>query len=242
LKKWKGSAVLGLTCFVLTLAIVVQMNSVDEMAREIGSPLMETRGLRDEYMRRRSMYNMALSALQRTEESLAEVRSHALANSEEHIAGESELEDNNRFLGLTDLRGNGIVITIDDNREEILVETLNVNRLLIHAEDVLYIVNELFNAGAEAVSIGDQSGSHRIVTTTPIMCDGNIIRVNNETLGVPIVIRAIGSTSRLYTSLRRPGGILRMMEEDGINVLIQREDNVRIPRFSGVHRYEYINR
>ena len=80
----------------------------------------------------------------------------------------------------------------------------------------------------------------RIVSTTAIMCDGNIIRINGEIIGVPVMIRAIGFTERLYHALSRPGGYLDIMRNDGIRVLVIRESNVQIPRFEGVHRYEYM--
>ena len=212
------------------------------MAREIGSPLRENQGLRAEYLRWRNRYNVAFAELQRREERLSVVRTNALANSEVDSTRALELEENNMLLGLTDVRGNGITIIIDDNREMDTREAVNLNALLIHEDDILNIINELFNAGADAVSVGDERTEQRIVATTAIMCDGNIIRINNEVIGVPVIIRAIGSTSALHHALTRPGGYLDILENDGIQVLVHREDNITIPRFEGIHRYEYIRR
>ena len=48
--------------------------------------------------------------------------------------------------------------------------------VLVHYDDLLQVVNALNNAGAEAISINGQ----RVITTTAITCEGNVIKVNGE--------------------------------------------------------------
>ena len=236
MKDWKISVVIGIIFFILTLAIVIQINTVEQVTESIGSPLRENRELRDEYVRWRGRYNTALAELQRREDQLSIIRDTALANSDVDDYRQLQFEENNALLGLTDITGNGVIIVIDDNRDIDTTEFSNVSGLLIHEDDILNIINELFNAGADAISVEGQ----RIISSTSIMCDGNIIRVNGQQIGVPIQIRAIGFTERLYYALNRPGGYLDIMRNDGIPVLMQKSDNVRIDRFEGVLRYEYI--
>ena len=240
MKRWRNTIIVGVATFILTVAIFVQINTIDEITKEIGSPLRENRELREEYIRSRGRYNAALTELQRMEHALSTVRNQSLSGSDEDIDREAELKQNQALLGLTSIRGNGITIVIDDNREAEQAEAANLSGSLIHQDDILNIVNELFNAGADAVSVGDERSVQRVITTTPIMCDGNIIRVNNEIVGVPVTIRAIGSSPALYHALMRPGGFLNILENDGINVLVQWEDNVLIPRFEGTLRNEHI--
>ena len=60
----------------------------------------------------------------------------------------NELQQANTILGNTDVEGEGIVVTLrETNTEETGV---------INANDLLDIVNELKNAGAEAISINDE--------------------------------------------------------------------------------------
>ena len=115
---------------------------------------------------------------------------------------------------------------------------MNISGYLVHEEDLLYIVNELFNSGADAVSINNQ----RIVSTTSIICDGNIIRINGEMVGVPITIKAVGSPERMEGALNRPGGYLQKMAGDGVEVYTQRVEDVTIPKYEGVYSYEYLTR
>ena len=128
-----------------------------------------------------------------------------------------------------------IIITLDDNRN-VEGDELNISQYLVHEEDLLYIVNELFNSGADAVSINDQ----RIVSTSSIQCDGNIIRINGKMVGVPITIKAIGYPERLDGALNRPGGYLQMMALDGIKITTTRSEKITIQKYEGVYSSEYL--
>ena len=147
-----------------------------------------------------------------------------------------ELEDNSKIQGLTDVTGKGITIKLDDNREVDSTEVLNISSYLVHEEDLLQIINELFNAGADAISINNQ----RIVSTTSVLCDGNIIRVNGEIISVPITIKAIGYPESLYYALMRPQGYLDIMQKDGVVVKVDKSDNITISKYEGVYNYDYI--
>ena len=176
--------------------------------------------------------------LEERERILEGTRQAAANSNESDSQNEEEIKNNQKLLGLTDISGKGLIIKLDENREVDSSEVLNINGYLVHEEDLLYIVNELFNAGADAVSINDQ----RIVSTTSILCDGNIIRVNGEMIGVPITIKAIGYPERLDGALTRPGGYLDVMANDGVIVTVERSENINISKYSGVYAYEYLTR
>jgi len=147
------------------------------------------------------------------------------------------LQKNNKLLGKTDVEGQGIIITLDDNREINPEEVIDVSLLLVHEGDLLQIVNELFNSGADAISINEQ----RITNTTAIQCDGNIIRVNGEMIGVPVTIKAIGYPERLVGALTRPQGYLSLMQQDGVIVGISKSENIKISKFTGTYTTDFIN-
>lgn len=126
---------------------------------------------------------------------------------------------------------------LDENKEIESSELVDANKLLVHEEDLLRIVNELFNAGADAISINDQ----RIVSTTPILCDGNILRINGKIVGVPITIKAIGHQGAL-ANLLRPQGYLQWMANDGVLVTLSQEDNITIQKYDGVYSNSYLTR
>ena len=96
-------------------------------------------------------------------------------------------------------------------------------------------MNALKNAGAEAISINDQ----RIVNPTVISCAGNIIKVNGEKIGSPFKIKAIGLTEKLYGALTMPGGYLELLETAGIQVKVEKSNNITIPKYEGIYNFQY---
>jgi len=222
----------------LTIAISVQINTINDATRTVGTTLRDNNGLRDELLSVQGEYESLYKELEEKEKNLEKTRQAAANNSESDLQNEEEIKNNQKLLGLTDISGQGLIINLDENRELDSSEVININSYLVHEEDLLYIINELFNAGADAVSINDQ----RVVSTTSVLCDGNIIRVNGEMIGVPITIKAIGYPERLDGAVSRPGGYLDVMANDGVIVTVERSENINISKYNGVYAYEYLTR
>ena len=236
LKNKKVPIVLGVVCCVLVIAIFAQMKTVNDMENSVGSSWSSNSELIDEVLKEQEKYNKLFEQLERAEERLEEVRKEATAGNQEATEAEKELKENNILLGLTDVKGEGIIIKLDDNRN-VEGDELNISQYLVHEEDLLQIVNELFNAGAEAISIND----HRVTNTTAIRCDGNIIRVNDQVITVPITIKAICSKAILNT-LIRPGGYLELLEEQGVIWEIEPKDEITIQKYNGVYSDAHLTR
>ena len=114
---------------------------------------------------------------------------------------------------------------------------MNASLEIIHYDDLQWVINELKNAGAEAIEVNGQ----RIINTTAITCEGNIIKVNGERIGSPFTIKAIGSQSLLYGALERAGSWLDQIRNDGNTARVTRVDNITISRYTGVISYEYLH-
>ncbi len=236
IKKNSIAIILGLVCFALTIGICIQVKSVDSITEEEGIKISDNSELIDEVFKLRQEYKDAYSELEDAEKELEEIRKLATEHSGTDSQIESQINNNNKLLGLTEVKGSGIVITLDDNREVDADEVIgDISRYLVHESDLLNIINELFNSGAEAISINGK----RVVSTTAILCDGNIIRVNDEIVSVPIEIKAIGYPEALAT-LNRPQGYLSILRRDGVIVTAEKKDDIVIPKYEGVYQYEYI--
>ena len=59
-------------------------------------------------------------------------------------------------------------------------QTFSFDEIASGIADLLSVVNELKNAGAEAISINGQ----RIISSTSITCAGNVANINGEKVGV----------------------------------------------------------
>ena len=94
--------------------------------------------------------------------------------------------------------------------------------------DLQDMVNELRNAGAEAVALNGK----RIVLRTVVGGDGSpdYISIDGQLVHGPYTLEAIGSPSDLQTALERKGGLKEILEaEQGITVNVTRSDKITVP-------------
>lgn len=235
-KNKKVAIVLSVVCCLLVILIFTQMKTVNNMENSVGTTLSANSELIDEVLSAQEEYDKLYAQLEKAEEELETIRKVATAGDQEATTAEIELKENNMLLGLTEVKGEGIIIILDDNRN-VEGDELNLSKYLVHEEDLLQVLNELFNAGAEAISVN----GHRITNTTAIRCDGNIIRVNGQVITVPITINAISSKAILNT-LIRPGGYLQIMADGGVVVEIDSSDEITIPKYNGVYGSSHLSR
>lgn len=226
------SVVLGLMCLALTFGICLQIRTVNNSNSTVSQNYEENQ-LRAEVLKYKEKYDNKYEDLEKAEEELEKEREKATANNEELTQVENEIKQGNKILGLSEVTGPGVVVTLNDNQN--LSTVLNLSDAIVHDLDVLSVINELKNAGAEAISINDQ----RVVPTTAISCGGNIIDVNGEKVGAPFVIKAIGLPEQL-AALSRPGGYLSILKDNyGIVAELKKENNITIPKYTGVINFKY---
>ena len=234
MKKKKIAITLGIMCLMLTLAIAVQIRSV-KGGTQVAVQSKTENDLKDEVFRWKEKYDTTHKLVEESEKELEKVRSEATKNSENDSNAEKQVKENNMLLGLTNVKGSGVVITIKDNSNTKASSVLDPSLLLVHDGDLRSIVNELKNAGAEAIEINGQ----RIVQTTAIVCDGNVVRINGVKLGSPFVIIAIGLPER-FVNVNRVGGYLEMLEDDGVSTEIKKSNDITISKYNGVITNEYM--
>ena len=238
MKNWKIALTFGVVCFVLTIAICIQLKTVDSTNSTVTKTLTGNE-LRDQVLKWKEKYDKAVVDLKKSDEKLEEVRQQSTKNDETAINKEEQIKKDNTLIGLTDVTGNGIIITLKDNNT---VKRSNISPLedielyLVHAGDLVEVVNALKNAGAEAISINGQ----RITNFTSIYCAGNVVVVNGEKISSPIEIKAIGSPELLYGSLTIPGGYLELMEETGVMVDVKKTENITIKKYDGIINTQYM--
>ena len=173
-KEKRYNIIIGVMCFVIAASICVQYRSVQSFTTsgEVSVQSMAENKLRDQILKEQENYNKLQLQAQLAQEKLEKLRKDAASNSGEAAALEEELTKLNQILGYSDVKGKGLTITLKDSEDK----NNYTNESIIHDMDLVEVVNELFNAGADAISINGQ----RIISSTAISCNGNIVRINNE--------------------------------------------------------------
>ena len=218
--------ILGIMCVMLTMAICVQIKTVNSNGTTLGRTDKETE------LKMKEKYENAYENLNRIEEELEQVRQNVASKNEKMENLEKEIKQANILLGYTDSTGEGITITLQDGIST--VNTIDPNNLLVHDLDILSIVNELKNAGAEAIEVNGK----RVVSTTAIMCDGNVITINGEKISAPFVINAIGLPEQMAT-INRAGGYLEYLQRYSITTDFKKVKNITIPKYTGAITFKY---
>ena len=238
MKNWKIALTFFIVCCILTLGISIQLKTVNDENGAV-SQTLTSNDLRDQALKWKEKYDKAVIDLEKSTTQLEEIRLQSVQNDETSIYKEEEIKLDNILLGVTDVKGDGLIITLKDNNsisQSNLDPLDNIEYYLVHAGDLVTVVNDLRNAGAEAISINGQ----RITNTTAIFCAGNVVKVNGEKISSPIEIKAIGSPELLYGSMTIPGGYLQIMEDTGVLVDVKKASNITIEKFDGIINAEYM--
>ncbi len=144
-----------------------------------------------------------------------------------------ELHTTRIALGTVSLEGPGIMLEIDDSKMRQGEEMGDSELFVIHDLDLLRITNELWCAGAEAISLNGQ----RIGAGAPIACSGRLIAVNGVTVGTPFIFRAIGDRAKMMSALNIRDGVLDSLRVLQFPVKLTPKDKVVIPPVSVTPHY-----
>ena len=205
MKKKQIAITIGIMCFILTLGIVLQINTIKDAVKTVGQKTSDN-GLRDEVLKWKEKYDNTYEQLEKAEKELEKERQASTSTDESSLEKQERLKELNTYLGLTDVTGPGIIITVQDNTSSKFVSAKDLD----HDGDLRALVNEIKNVGAESISINNQ----RIVQSTTISCAGAIVQINDESIGSPFIIKVIGDQTNLYYNLTRPGSYINSLEED----------------------------
>jgi uncharacterized protein YlxW (UPF0749 family) len=126
-----------------------------------------------------------------------QLREYRVAGNQGQSAVEVGREDLRRitaFGGLAAVEGQGIVMQVSG-----ALDAIALNDLL----------NELRNAGAEALAVDDVRVTHRSVAIQGPLA----LVVDGVEIGEMFTLRAIGSPDGLLATLERPGGIIAQLEQ-----------------------------
>lgn len=231
----KIGLILGLMCVLLTYGITVQIKTMNGTGTQLSTNATEN-NLRDAVLKEKEKYDNLYEVLEEAEKKLEEERTNSTQNNSELANLENSIKEGNKALGTTEVTGPGVIITLNDNQKIPAASYIgDPNDLLVHDVDIIRVVNELKNAGAQAISINEQ----RIVTTSAIQCDGTVIKINGVKVGAPFEIKAIGLQESLVNTNRVGGYTWKMREEWLLEASLEKSNNITIPKYTGVIKFEY---
>lgn len=226
--KWSLTIIIGIVAALLVTSILLQFKTVDETTNADVEGLRDTE-LKSQISSYKSKYNEVASQYQNNIAKIEEYTKSATTSTESTNLIKSEYQKSNELLGLTDVKGEGIIITLKD-----------VGENKYSSEDLRSLVNELKYAGAEAISIN----GNRIMNLTDIVTLNEkfiIMDASRARLSSPYVIKAIGDRKYLSSTLNtKTTGFVDLMKSNGLEVTIEESNKIEIDKYQGEIKSNYL--
>ena len=217
------SVTLGIITVVLVTSIFIQFRTVNE-SKELNLDTLRDDEMKTQIASYKSKYEETMEQYTANQNKIQEYNTAMSENAETTEIVDKELNQAKTLLGLTDVKGSGVIVTLTDTEEALYTYT---------ADDLLQLINELKYAGAEAISIND----NRIINLTDIaMISDNLIVMNggNTRISSPYVVKAIGDQKYLTSTLSmKNSGYIDQMEANGMKIELEQKDNIEIKAYTG---------
>ena len=216
---------LGLMGFILFFVLFMQVKSVKE-TDITGIEQMRETELRESLANWKTKYEQINEKLNDVNLKIDDYNKKNNDNNATSELIDNELKQANKLLGKTDVKGEGIILTLTDN------ENKKYNSL-----NLLELVNQLYSAGAEAISINGQ----RIINTSDIVDIGNTyIMINSKVVASPYIVKVIGNQTYLQSALTLKGsGFKEIYEKSGYDISLESKNNIEISKFNGNIELKY---
>lgn len=230
LNNFAVALVMFIVCVSLVSVMLMQFKTVEE------TDITDIENMREAELRKslaewKSKYEEVSTTLDDTNKRIAEYQEKIEKNEEASELIDEELEQSNLAVGKTDVVGEGVIVTLNDGQSED-----------ISAWDLIYLVNELRYAGAEAISINDI----RITARTEIvdLAEYTYISVGGNRIEAPYVVKAIGNQTYLSSILNlKDSGYVDLYKNSAYSdkqVSMETSKNIKIFKYNGEMTYNYM--
>ena len=226
LDKLAVAIVMFIVCITLVSVMLMQFKTVEETDITEIENMRETE-LRTAISEWKTKYEEVETKLQDTNKKINEYSDKIKNNEKVSELISDELDESNMAAGKTDVYGEGVIVTLNDDEKDIV------------AWDLIDLVNELKYAGAEAISINDI----RIINTTDIfdLRSYTYLTVGQQRLQPPYVVKAIGNPDYLSSILNlKDSGFVDRYKNSGKSVKMETSKKVQIKKYNGEMTYKYM--
>ena len=217
MKKYINSRTITITilCLLIGFVTALQISSIKQNEETDRVESLRLDSLREELITANNKYEDLEKRYNELRKQNREYENNKGNISEETAQLKGELDRVKLMAGLTDVKGDGIIINIKNTSVGFVTDS-----------DLMNIVNDLKASDAQAISINDE----RVVALTEIRTAGEYIMVNGTQMRGDYEIKAISDPERLENSLRVLGGIVDELETYGIDVTITQKKDLIIKK------------
>lgn len=202
-----------LLCLLLGVAIITQVRQTDSGDALENARPADLLVLLDSLQQREAALNTEVADLQRT---LAQLQASGSSDQAAIENAQARLAALSILIGTVPATGPGVTLTITDTTPGVPAETM------------LDVINELRNAGAEAMEIRGGGSEVRVGLDTWVVGVPGALVVDSVTLNPPYSVTAIGDPPTLAAALNIPGGAMDSVERVGGTMSVQQAERVDV--------------
>lgn len=232
-KKNKGELAIGVVCVLLGVLLAVQLRSVKVNTADSDAQSGRLETLQGMYNEERDKLDSTRAQLEAAQAELQKYRDEAASGNGGNEALRAEVDKLEMEAGLTEVVGPGVMVAMRDSTATNV--TGDEQNYLIHDSDLLTVINDLRDAGAEAISLNGE----RLLATSEVRCAGAVVIVNGRRYAAPYVINAIGDSATLYNALTMRNGVVDVLGQWKIEVKVTPSDMLTVPGYNGVLDFRY---
>lgn len=241
MKKFYSSLSIGLVCLILGIIISIQFKTVNDTIGTGFLPNQKSKELAIELRKYQEDKDKLINELHNLEKNIKEFQDDATEDNTYLDGLSKELERYQIFAGLEDVKGPGLIITIEDeinenifNENDIIIE--ETSSIIDYYDYILTIISNLNIAKAEAISINGL----RYTSFSELLRVGSHLNFNGIAIGSPIEIKVIGPKENLEAALIYTDGVIDIMKNIlHFKINIETDDNIIITRYNRVIDLEY---
>ena len=227
--KVKISIVLGIISIFLVSLMGVQIKTIQKTDITALETMHEDE-LRNEILGLKEKNDDIQSKINENEEKIKEYNETLNNNQKATELLNNELKEYEEKIGLTDVSGAGVILTLTDTDEQ-----------SYSFSNLVDFVNELRYAGATAISIND----YRVITTTEIVeiSKKYILLNGDQRISSPYIIKAIGDKDKILEVFNlKDEGYVDLYKEAGYDIKIEGNDQITINKYNKDINFEYIEK
>lgn len=221
------SIVFGVISIFLVTIMSIQLKTIDQTDITTLESMQEEE-LRNEILQLKEKNGEIENKIDENEEKIKEYEETLNNNQKASELLDNELKEYEELIGLTDVSGEGIILTLTDTD----IRSYKPSNLVD-------FVNELKYAGATAISIND----NRIINTTEIVeiSKKYILLNGDQRISSPYIIKAIGDKQKMLETLNlKDEGYIDLYKSAEYDIKLEENSNITVYKYNKDINIEYI--
>lgn len=231
--KLKMQISVGLICMILGFAITIQFRSVQKNNGAGTISGLRAAEIQSMYQKEKEKNEALYIDYERIKNDLDQYKEAINDTNTTTKLLKEQLDNAEVLAGMKEVEGPGVVVKMSDGTKTPLPGE-SESLYWLHDADLLLVINELKDAGAEAISVNGE----RLISTSEVRCVGSVLSVNNVRTGAPFIINAIGDPKTLESALLFKGGVVADIAAY-CEVDVKTAENVVVPAYKGAVNFKY---